>query len=110
MNAVERVNDETEIGDVLDDESPGLDYVSVNENFENVDKAQESIDEDGLKECCRRNGSIRGPVRPKIVRSCKSGRSKKVYNQLNCVQSMQTPQTVTEALGSTECDEWRTAM
>lgn len=52
----------------------------------------------------------KGPGRPKIVRTGKPGRPRKVYNVLNRISTENVPQTVKEALESSNSKEWQEAM
>lgn len=57
--------------------------------------------------------AVVGPGRPKIIRTGKPGRPKKVYNVLNamnCGDSVDVPQNVSEAMNSNQSKHWLDAM
>lgn len=56
------------------------------------------------------NAPRRGPGRPKIIRSGKSGRPRKQYNSLNYIEDIETPQCVGDALRGEHAQDWKTSM
>ncbi|XP_039226674.1 uncharacterized protein LOC120320604 [Drosophila yakuba] len=56
------------------------------------------------------NAPRRGPSRPKIIRSGKSGRPRKQYNSLSYIEDIETPQCVGDALRGEHAQDWKTSM
>ncbi|XP_013109084.1 uncharacterized protein LOC106088216 isoform X2 [Stomoxys calcitrans] len=79
------------------------------ENGGNDDDDFDTADEDSISDGQEEIPKV-GPGRPKMVRTGKPGRPRKVYNVLHRMTTENIPQTVKEAMDSDHSNEWREAV